>query len=580
MKPLLTVLFLFLWANIEVNAQIYFEDQATARGIGFTCGTTYIGNGVSFFDYDNDGWDDLTFTTEDGQPVRFYKNVNGSFVEQTLNIPVLNYQTKSVTWVDYDNDGDKDIYITSFTDGNKLFENDGSLNFIDITVGSGLPTNNIFSYGASWGDYDKDGNLDVFISSFDPDRIVPNYLYKNNGDGTFTNVSTTAGISPSGSLSFCSAFFDFNNDGWQDIYISNDRVNNPNILYKNNGDGTFSDVSTSSGTDVTIDAMTVTIDDFNSDGWLDIYVTNGVDGNVFFRNNGDETFTDIAIASGTLLNSVCWGAVFLDAENDEDLDLYVSSSLNGASIYSSSVFYENLGNEDFLTPTDPGFFNDNRASHSNAIGDVDNDGLQDIIVSNTNDGNVNLWYNSTTTSNNWLRVKLEGTNSNRDGIGSIIEISVNNNKQYRYTLCGEGYLSQNSATEAFGLGTNTMVDYVKVTWLSGEEDYFYDVPANQLLEITEGTGSGNNGQGGLSVDEDELSLVNFYPNPIKDIITFESVEIINMITVTDVLGKEIAIYEPKLDSFELNLSSLNTGVYFLKVQSLSNKSQTYKVIKD
>ncbi|MEH6536450.1 MAG: FG-GAP-like repeat-containing protein [Psychroserpens sp.] len=572
MKQLFIILFFLLETYAPLNAQIQFDDQAAILGVNLTSGTTHLGNGVSFFDYDDDGWDDLSFTTEDGQPLRFFKNINGSFVEQTLNMPTLNYQTKSVTWVDFDNDGDKDLYATSFTDGNKLFQNDGSLNFTDITVTSGLPIINIYSYGASWGDYNNDGKLDVFICSFDPDKIVPNYLYKNNGDGTFTNVSSIAGISSSGSLSFCSAFFDFNNDGWQDIYISNDRTINPNVLYKNNGDETFTDVSVISGTDVAIDAMTVTIDDFNSDGWLDIYVTNGVVGNVFFRNNGDETFTDIATTSGTLLNSVCWGAVFLDAENDEDLDLYVSSALNGESDYSSSVFYENLGNEDFLTPTNPGFLNDNKASHSSAIGDIDNNGLLDIVVSNTFDGNVNLWHNSTTTTNNWLKIKLEGTSSNRDGVGSFIEISINGNVQYRYTLCGEGYLAQNSATEVFGLGSHIEVDYVKVTWLSGTEDIFFDVSANQLLEITEGDS--------LSIDENQLNTTHLFPNPVKDILFLQSNESLQSVTVFDVLGKKVKSFKPKLNSYNFDVSSLTNGVYFVNILSSTNKRQTFKMIKE
>ncbi|GAA3565284.1 hypothetical protein GCM10022395_14600 [Snuella lapsa] len=474
-----------------VNGQINFIDRAESSGLGISCGTTYLGNGVSFYDYNKDGYDDLTFATEDGQNIRFFKNTGSNgFIEEHLNISELNYQTKQVNWVDIDNDGDKDLYVTSDTNGNRLFVNDGNLNFIDITNFSGLPEQNIFTYGASWGDYNNDGYLDVFICSFDSNKAIPNFLYKNNGDNTFTNVSESAGISSLGHLSFCAAFLDYNNDGWQDIYISNDRIFNPNILYKNNGDGTFTDKSQESKSDIRIDAMSVTIDDFDNDGWFDIYVTNSPDdGNVFLRNNGNGTFTDIAPSTGTKVFGVCWGAVFLDAENDKDLDLYVSSSLNGTSVYNSSVFFENLGDNKFQSDINVGFFNDNKPSHSNAIGDVNNDGLYDIIVSNTDDEFINLWMNESVTNNNWLRIELEGTVSNRDGIGSVIEISANGTKQYRYTLCGEGYLSQNSSSEIFGVGSDTLVDYVKVKWLSGIEDYYYNVDVNQSLTLKEGTGS-------------------------------------------------------------------------------------------
>ncbi|MBJ6366853.1 VCBS repeat-containing protein [Snuella sp. CAU 1569] len=479
-----------LMVNV-VTGQINFIDRAESRGVDISCGTTYLGNGVSFYDYDQDGFDDITFATEAGQNVRFFKNTGSNgFVEDYLNISEINHQTKQVNWVDIDNDGDKDLYITSDTNGNRLFENDGNLNFIDITNSSGLPEQNIFTYGASWGDYNNDGYLDVFICSFDSNKVVPNYLYKNNGNNTFTNVSESAGISSLGHLSFCAAFFDYNNDGWQDIYISNDRIFNPNILYKNNGDGTFTDKSQESKSDIRIDAMSVTIDDFDKDGWFDIYVTNSPDdGNVFLRNNGNGTFTDIAPSTGTKVFGVCWGAVFLDAENDQDLDLYVSSSLNGTSVYNSSVFFENLGDNKFQSDINSGFFNDNKTSYSNAIGDVNNDGLYDIVVSNTDDEFINLWMNETVSNNNWLKIGLEGTVSNRDGIGAVIEISASGEKQYRYTLCGEGYLSQNSASEIFGVGSNTLVDYVKVKWLSGIEDYFYNIDVNQSLTLKEGTGS-------------------------------------------------------------------------------------------
>ncbi|MCP4801292.1 MAG: VCBS repeat-containing protein, partial [Bacteroidetes bacterium] len=165
--------------------------------------------------------------------------------------------------------------------------------------------------------------------------------YRNNGDATFTDVSSSAGISNLNHLSLCASFFDFNNDGWQDIYIANDRFTTSNILYKNNGNGTFTDVSSSSGSGITMDAMSTTIGDYNSDGFLDIYITNTSSGNYFLENNGDETFTNIASSNGTLFQSISWGAVFLDADNDSDLDLYVSGMRDGTSGQLPSAFYQN-----------------------------------------------------------------------------------------------------------------------------------------------------------------------------------------------------------------------------------------------
>ena len=567
-KNYLFIYFLF-FLSIELFSQITFQNQSESLGLSVSTGFTDYGNGVSFFDFDNDGWDDITLTTENGQNIRFFKNDNGYFNEVTFNISSLNYQTKQVNWVDIDNDGDNDLFVTSNTNGNRLFENVGSNTFNDITINSGISAINMNTFGASWGDYNNDGYLDVFISNR---ATTPgNKLYKNNGNNTFDDVSLSVGIDEIGHQSLCSAFFDFNNDGFQDIYISNDKVNNANILYKNNGDGTFSDVSVSSGTDVHLDAMTVTIDDFNNDSWMDIYVTNTITGNVLLRNNGDETFTDIAIPSGTEFNSVGWGASFLDADNDMDLDLYVSGEFNQyVTNYLKAAFYINNNDETF-TLNNSSFPGDERASYSNAIGDINNDGFPDILVSN-NFENIFLWKNNTINNNNWLKINLQGVQSNKNGVGSTIEISIDGNKQYRYTLCGEGYLAQYSDSEFFGLGENTIVDYVKVTWLSGNQDIFYNVSANQQLDIEEGSSPL------LSVSEilDE-SLV-LYPIPIKNYLSWNSTYIFDNIEIFDLLGKRIKVFN-YVQNNSVNLSDLKTGIYSIRFSN-NDISITKKVIKE
>jgi hypothetical protein len=551
-------------------SQSNFVDKATDLGIGVSCGDVPIGNGISFFDYNDDGWDDITLATQAGEPIRFFKNVNGIFQEETINIPINTSQIKQINWVDYDNDGDIDLFATSNISGNKLYRNNGNFNFTDVTNTSQFPSGNMSTYGASWGDYNNDGYLDVFLSNRDTALIIPNYLYRNNGDGTFSNVSETAGIINTGNLSFCSAFFDFNNDGWQDIYVSKDRIQNQNILYKNNGDGTFTDVSASSNTDLFIDAMSVTIDDYNNDGWLDIYVTNTQDGNVFLLNNGDETFTNIAVANGTTFNSIAWGAVFLDAENDMDLDLYVSGLLDGSSSsFLSAAFYENDGNGNFTIPS-AGFTNDNRESYSNAIGDVDNDGYSEIAVSNTDYENVFIWKNEATLTNNWLKVKLEGTQSNKRGIGSFIEISINGEKQYRYTLCGEGYLAQNSGTEIFGLGNNSIIEYIKVTWLSGLVDVINNVSANQIITVVEGSNL-------LSDDEFSNEFIKLVPNPVQDILKIISNSPVRVIEVFNSLGQKILeINQSDIES--INMSEFESGVYMVKLKT-NQETRITRILK-
>lgn len=560
---------LILFSVNLVGAQVNFTESAQQLGININCEYTFLGNGVAFFDYDNDGLDDITVATALGDPIYFYKNINGNFVSQTLNIPNNNERNKQINWVDIDNDGDNDLFITSDNSGNRLFENLGNMIMSEITSTSGMLTDNFPYYGASWGDYDNDGYLDVFICVRDSN--IPNILYKNNGDKTFSLVNDEAGLLSDGYMSFCSVFLDYDNDGDQDIYVSNDKYANPNLMYKNNGDGTFTEVGVQSGTAVSIDAMTVTVEDLNYDGWLDIYVTNDPNNNVLFINNGDGTFTDMAQSYQVTFNSTSWGAVFLDADNDKDLDLYVSGEGNGTtSPFLSSAFYENM-NSSFFQLDNSAVPNDYSYSYGNAIGDTDNDGYPEIVVNNIDHNNIFVWKNNTNTSNNWLKVKLEGTTSNRNGVGSFIEISINGNKQYRYTCIGEGYLSQNSATEQFGLGSDTVIDYVKVKWLSGIEDTMYNVSANQNLNIIEGSTT-------LSVNDYNLNNIVIYPNPTKDVININAKTLINTVTVNNVLGEEILNIIPNSLISIIDLSVYNAGVYFVHI-STENNFEVIKIIK-
>jgi len=546
--------------STKISAQAFFEEQATLLGVGDYSGTIYLGAGISFYDFNNDGWDDITIATQSGDPLKIYKNNgDGTFSLETTLVPNNNAQQKQVVWVDYDNDGDKDLFVASDVNGSRLYRND-TTSLVDVTATAGLPTAAIDNFGASWGDYNNDGNLDVFLCNRGLSMPQPNYLYKNNGDGTFTNVSAMAGIDSGSHLSFCSAFFDFNNDGWQDIYMANDKVNTTNILYKNNGDGTFTDVSEESGTNLAIDAMSVTIADYNRDTWFDIYVTNGTAGNYFLKNNGDGTFTNIAPATGTMFNSIAWGSVFLDAENDGDLDLYVSGSFDGSNPnFASAVFYTNNGNDTFSVDTNTGFANDLGQSYSNAIGDVDNDGFPEIVVSNSGGGNIFLWKNETTSTNNWLKVGLEGTTSNKQGIGATIELNSGGVSQYRYTVCGEGYIAQNSGKEFFGIGSNTIIDYLKVTWLGGAQDIFYNVTPNQLLTVVEGSSP-------LSTEEFETrNEIQVYPNPTSGKIWFNFDTNENYTYLLfDSKGAQIKngqITQQK----SINISNLSAGYYTLKI---------------
>ena len=571
------VFIIFLIFSNLSYAQLAFDDVAAQIGVDYSYGDSEYGGGVSFADFDNDGWDDITYASENGVDLYFFKNTNGAFNLVTFNGISNTSKAKQVIWVDYDNDGDKDFFVTAIEGKNAFYSNDGEMNFTDISSTIGIFQTDLFTYGASFGDIDNDGDLDLFISNRSPEDH--NYLYRNDS-GIYVDITGTSGISLEGQLSFCSIFFDYDKDGLQDIYVSNDKEENINRLYKNLGDGVFQDVSESSNAGVDVSAMSTTLGDFNNDGWFDIYITNtpfsqvsSIQGNVLLKNNGDGTFTNVATETGTSFDSVGWGSVFLDADNDGLLDIYVSSSENGNGSLISSAFYHQQDDETFTIPQDIGFNTDLRESYTNAIGDINNDGKPEIVVGNDTDNNF-LWQNNTLNENNWLKVKLEGVVSNKDGIGNTIEINVDGQSQYRYTLAGEGYLSQNSFYEFFGTGLSNLIDYVKVTWTStGATETFNNIEANQSITIKEGIGILNDNN---YIVEDLLSI---YPNPSNDGVFKLSTKNneSNTLKVYDLSGRLIFNVKNLKNNDEFSLNHCKKGIYVANLSS-GKKSSTIKLV--
>jgi len=571
------VFIIFLIFSNLSYAQLAFDDVAAQIGVDYSYGDSEYGGGVSFADFDNDGWDDITYASENGVDLYFFKNTNGAFNLVTFNGISNTSKAKQVIWVDYDNDGDKDFFVTAIEGKNAFYSNDGEMNFTDISSTIGIFQTDLFTYGASFGDIDNDGDLDLFISNRSPEDH--NYLYRNDS-GIYVDITGTSGISLEGQLSFCSIFFDYDKDGLQDIYVSNDKEENINRLYKNLGDGVFQDVSESSNAGVDVSAMSTTLGDFNNDGWFDIYITNtpfsqvsSIQGNVLLKNNGDGTFTNVATETGTSFDSVGWGSVFLDADNDGLLDIYVSSSENGNGSLISSAFYHQQDDETFTIPQDIGFNTDLRESYTNAIGDINNDGKPEIVVGNDTDNNF-LWQNNTLNENNWLKVKLEGVVSNKDGIGNTIEINVDGQSQYRYTLAGEGYLSQNSFYEFFGTGLSNLIDYVKVTWTStGATETFNNIEANQSITIKEGIGILNDNN---YIVEDLLSI---YPNPSNDGVFKLSTKNneSNTLKVYDLSGRLIFKVKNLKNNDEFSLNHCKKGIYVANLSS-GKKSSTIKLV--
>jgi ASPIC/UnbV protein/VCBS repeat protein/type IX secretion system substrate protein len=555
---LLTSLFYLL--SFQAVGQPFLE-VASNHGITQTYGFAIFGGGLSFCDFNGDGWDDLTFATESGDSLLFFVNEEGQFTW----IPTLVHdlgEAKQVLWVDYDNDGDKDLFVTNNESLNKLYNNDGHLNLTDVSEVSGLSSIPKSSYGASFGDYDNDGWLDLYICHrYSNSLLFTNELYHNDGSGHFVEVGEITNASDSIRPTFCASFLDFNADGLQDIYISNDRLLARNTLLKNTGLGNFEDISDRSKAGIYLDAMTVTVGDYDNDGDQDIYVTNSpFDGNMLLRNNGDETFEELATECGVITNRFCWGANFYDFDNDTDLDLYVCAM--DVNPDKPSAFYSNDGTGNFSHSSLPG---DTVRSYSNAVGDFNNDGYPDIAVSSMHPFPFMLFENKSESNGHWLKINLQGTKSNRDGIGTWLEVYFAGQKIIRYTHCGEGYLAQNSSSIHVGLGDATIIDSIKVKWLSGLVDQFYEVSVDQILFVEEGST--------VKETPNEITINwNILPNPAKDIIWVTTdipfYEFISY-TITDQLGRVIATgkIQPNLP---LDVSKLATGVYYLNLDSFSN----------
>ncbi len=569
-----------------------FIDESGQRGIvhSFTDGSQ--GGGVSYVDFDGDGWDDITLATGRDQLVHFYRNDNGQFSRIDLGIP-HDEEAKQILWVDFDNDGDKDFFVCTRNGINRLYENNGELDFSDITAVSGLSMDSLNTYGACFGDYNRDGWLDLYVLERGGGQLPGqngNSLYRNNGDGTFTDVTFETVTFDYYKIPFCSAFIDYNNDKWPDIYTANDKSSG-NTLLKNLGNfGFFQDVSEQTGTGLKMNAMCVNPGDYNSDGLTDIYLTNTVQGNKLLMNNGADNFgeyqfTEVSDTTGTSFNGIGWGSLFMDADNDMDLDLYVSGMLSGSDTV-SSAFYLNSGNGIFRQEQ-AGFSGDTVTSFSNAFGDADNNGTLDIIVSNLY-FNSNLWVNKGQTEN-YLKITLEGKKSNRDGVGTLLELFSNNRYQRRYTTCGNSYLGQNSDIVHFGTGSATMVDSLIVTWLTGHIDKVYQVATNQNLELEEGFST----NGIINVDDDITLLtktydeteenkvfqLSLYPNPSGRFIYLDHDEISSgtKYRILNLSGQVILSGHAITNT--INISTLSPGIYIVILDNPQYRTIHGKFIK-
>jgi len=577
---------LFLILSFPVPAQqITFSDVAGLMGINHP--VTYIRGSVSFCDFNGDGRDDLSFSSTEGLPMFIYRNDDNQFTDVTFNLGLVDtFRTMNLLWSDYDNDGDKDLFagVDCECTYSRLYRNNGSGIFEDVTLQAGLSDLPGSCNAACWGDFNNDGWIDLYVTNYS--EYERNYLYKNNGDGTFTDVTEIAGVTDimGGTgfyrLPFASVFFDYNNDGWQDIYIANDHFTR-NTLFKNNGDGTFEDVSEQSNSDLSGFMMGIAVGDYDNNGFLDIYSSNDPFGNYLLKNNGDGTFTEVAEVLGLSVNKSCWGTNFFDYDNDTDLDLYVCAAVGPSN--GKNELFENNGDGTFSSVTGIGLDEDYK-SYGMGIGDFNNDGFSDIAVHNQQ-VLPNLYLSSGGT-NNWVKLNLVGVESNRDGIGSWIEVYNNSNKFIRQTHCGISYMSQNSSSLIIGAGEETTIDSIIIRWAGSHNiDILRNVDVNQTITVLEG--STITGVVDRDFSPAKYVLEQNYPNPfnpstkIKFNLAADSK--VNL-TVFDLLGQKVAnlINEnlaAGVNEINYNASNVNSGVYFYRIDAIAVDGTNFSSVK-
>ena len=505
------------------------------------------GNGAAFFDYDNDGDLDLliangsTFARlrEGGDPMLvLYENDGGGRFTDVTGRARLSAKGwgMGVCVADFDNDGHQDFYLTAYGP-NHLYRNLGDGTFADVTPRAGVGDAR-WSTGCAFGDYDRDGFVDLYVANYvkqddqtTPTRGVspfcqflgmnvlcgprglpgePDVLYRNNGDGTFSDVSQAAGIRDPGLYGFGVLFTDLDADGWPDIYVANDAA--PNFFFHNNRDGTFTESALEAGIALSEEGraqsgMGLEAGDFNGDGRLDLFITNfSHDHNTLYENLGDAAFRDSSYSTGvaeTSFNSLAWGIAFADLDNDGWQDVYVANGHIypeiddfplGSTFKQPNQLYRNLGNGRFseVSAESSPALQILRSSRGVAAGDYDNDGRLDLIVIELND-RPTLLHNRTANGNHWLRLRLAGSKSNRDAIGARVLVTAAGRTQVAEVRSGGSYLSHHDLRLHFGLGPAARVERLEIRWPSGDVELLENLAADQFYVVSEGKG--------LTVDE-------------------------------------------------------------------------------
>jgi len=522
------------FTNVTASSGITFVHYEGNNGIAII--REVFGPGVCVADFDGDGWQDLYFVNgrdlyNRGIPARnalYHNNGDGTFTDVTVKagVPGTDFGLGCV-WGDYDNDGFPDLYVTQYG-RNVLYHNNGDGTFTDVTDKAGVAgvkSGGLFHSGATFFDYDRDGRLDLYVGGYVTlDASSPRYcdfvdvrtncppsvykgspdiLYHNNGDGTFTDVTSKAGIyQPEGkNLSVGAA--DYDNDGWPDLFVANDGLNA--YLYHNEHDGTFTEVGLLAGMALTgrgqtMAAMCISLGDYDNDGWLDLYISDfQKSSDHIWHNDGKGGFQEVSDQAGITVPThdvLSFGGGFFDYDNDGWLDLFIANGHVYPEVEKSAQFahykqinslFHNQGNGKFVETTNQAGsgFQTPYVGRGVAFADFDNDGFVDVLVANNGDPPL-LLHNSGGNGNHFINFKLVGVKSNRDGMGARIRVQAGGISQIREVAGGGSYLSQSDLRANFGLGGATRAEIVEVKWPSGRQQVFKQVEADKFYLIEEG----------------------------------------------------------------------------------------------
>ena len=556
-------------------SQTVFAQYFTKITEGDIVNTLSDSRSCNWVDINNDGWQDVQITNgkypgEDN--LLYINNGDGTFETVVSGAIVSDFNpSDGATWADHDNDGDIDCFVVNWYGiDNVFYDNNGDATFTQLTVGT-IVEDNGYSETASWGDFNNDSYVDLYVTNSAGTK--KNYLYKNNGDGTFLKITDGDMVNDNDSTRSVN-WVDYDMDGDADIFVTNEAYQHER-LYRNNGDETFTSITDNALVNDGGSTMSSSWGDIDNDGDLDVFLANDQGNDALFRNEGDNVFTKLSSDIVCNNGGNSFGSNFADIDNDGDLDLFVTNSFWGGPW--NNFLYLNDGSGVFTEVTTDVTTTDTGWSYGNAFGDYDKDGDMDLIVANCFGGaQNNVLYKNETTGNNWLVVDCTGMISNKSAIGAIVKVKAIINGeavwQLRDITSQSGYCGQNMLPAHFGLGDATIVDSVIIQWPSGIVDEFSAVYAGQYLLVTEGETI----TGIVQLNTNSFNL-NILPNPTSSsvIINYNLPESEYVrLELFDTAGNNITFFEVKdaqigdnVFEIDLNKLSLSSGNYFVVVKT-------------